>query len=234
MTDAKPGILIAIDGPAGSGKSTVTKLVADGLGIAFLDTGAMYRALTLTGLEQGLDLTDVQQLLEAADRMNLELRGTAKEPQILLDGRDVTQEIRSELVARHVSTVAGLLPIRAWMAREQRRQMLDARKSGRGMAAEGRDTTTVVCPDADVRVLLLADPAARLRRRALEMFGNVTEETLARVRPLVEKRDQTDSQVSEFMEPAEGVTVIDSSDLTVDQVVTKVVKMALGPDGKAG
>lgn len=219
------GVLVAIDGPAGSGKSTVSKLVAKRLGLAFLDTGAMYRGLTLACLRAGIPLDSVDLVLEEADKMNFRFEGTVDEPRFYLGEDEVTVQIRESLVAANVSTVAGLIPVRNWMALEQRRQMLTARDSGAGMVAEGRDITTVVCPDADVRVLLVASPDARIRRRTLEMYGEVTAELLEKTRALVEGRDQIDSRVSEFLEPAEGVTVIDSSNMTIDEVVDTVIGM---------
>ncbi len=217
------GLLVAIDGPAGSGKSTVSKRVAQRLSIAFLDTGAMYRALTLACLTEGVPLDDVEAVLRVAEGMDFRFEGSPSKPRFLLGSEDVTAQIRSELVSQNVSTIASLLPVRAWMASEQRRQMLAAKESGQGMVAEGRDITTVVCPDADVRVLLLADPSARIRRRALELYGTVTPELYERTRRMLASRDSKDAEVSQFMEPAEGVSVIDSSDLTVEQVVERVV-----------
>ncbi|MFZ1382697.1 MAG: (d)CMP kinase [Scrofimicrobium sp.] len=224
MSESK-GVLVAIDGPAGSGKSTVSRLVAKRLGIAFLDTGAMYRGLTLASLRRGIPLDDVGQVLEEADQMKFRFEGTVDDPRFYLGDDEVTTQIREIEVAQNVSTVAGLIPVREWMAEEQRRQMLAARECGIGMVAEGRDVATVVCPDADVKVLLLADPEARVRRRTLEMYGEVTPELLEKTRSLVEGRDQIDSLVSEFLKPAEGVTVVDSSDMTIDEVVDTVIGM---------
>lgn len=221
------GVLIAIDGPSGSGKSTVSKQVAKDLGIAFLDTGAMYRALTWYALENGVDVESVEALLVAADEMDFHFEGTVDDPHFFVRGQDVTLALRSEPVVKAVSTVAGHIPVRNWMAKEQRKQMLRSRGNGRGMVAEGRDITTVVCPDADVRVLLVADADARIRRRTLEVYGQVNEELLAKTADLVSGRDQIDSKVSTFMEAAEGVTTVDSSDMTIREVVDTVIQMAV-------
>ncbi len=219
------GVLIAVDGPSGSGKSTVSKRVATALGIAFLETGAMYRALTWLCMEDGVDLGDAAAVLAKADDLHFSSVGTVENPCFMVGERDVTEALRSVEVAGNVSVVAGYIPVRKWMAQEQRRQMLAARQDGRGMIAEGRDITTVVCPDADVRVLLLADPEARLRRRVMETYGRVTRELMDKTRVLVSGRDEVDSKVSAFMEPATGVVAIDSSDKSVDQVEDEVMEL---------
>ena len=204
---SRVGITIAIDGPAGSGKSTVSKALATRLGIGYLDTGAMYRALTWYCLDEGIDLEDTAAVAAAADRMPLRLVSDPSEPRIAL-------------AIKHISTT---LDVRAWMATEQRRRMMEAREQGSGMIAEGRDITTVVCPDADVRVLLLADQEARLRRRTLELYGDATEEHMEIVRAQVEGRDKADSQVSEFMVAAPGVETVDSTGLDVEGVCEAVL-----------
>lgn len=224
MTSGR-GILVAIDGPAGSGKSTVSKLLSKRLGIGFLDTGAMYRGLTLACLSARIPVSHVDEVLAEASRMDFRFEGTAERPLFFLGEQEVTDQIRSAEVSEQVSVVAGLIPVRQWMAEEQRRQMLAAREAGTGMVAEGRDITTVVCPDADVRVLLVADSDARVRRRTLEMYGAVTPELVEKTRALVEGRDVIDSKVSEFLEPAEGVRVVDSSDMTIAEVVDAIAEM---------
>lgn len=222
------GVLIAIDGPSGSGKSTVAKLVARQLGVGYLDTGAMYRALTWLALAQGQDLQDEQGVRRLADRLALTMPVSDGTQRVLVGDTDITQQIRESRISENVALVARNLHVRAWMAEEQRRQMLAAREEGTGMVAEGRDITTVVCPEADVRVLLLADEEARLRRRALELHGDVTEDSLAATRVQIVDRDRSDATVSEFFTPAEGVTLIDSSDLSIGDVVERV--LALVPD----
>ncbi len=228
------GILIGIDGPAGSGKSTVSRMVAKALDIGFLDTGAMYRSLTWYCLSRGIDVSDAEAVLAAAAEMEMSFEGTVDEPVFLVNGRDVTAALRTAEVSEHVSTVAGMIPVRKWMVRAQREHMMRARENGRGMVAEGRDVTTVICPDADVRVLLTADEEARIRRRTLEMYGDVAPELMAKTRALVAGRDQIDSRVSQFMEPAPGVTVVDSSNMTISEVVAAVTAMAVEAVGSRG
>ncbi|WP_022867815.1 (d)CMP kinase [Schaalia vaccimaxillae] len=219
------GITIAIDGPAGSGKSTVSKIVAERLGIGCLDTGAMYRALTWFALESGIDLTDQEAVRRCADDLPLIMDSHPRNPRLWVGETEVTSDIRDPRIALAIKHVSTNLAVRKWMAIEQRRRMMEARERGSGMVAEGRDITTVVCPDADVRVLLLADQEARLKRRTLEIYGDTRPEHLEIVREQVEGRDQADSTVSEFMTPAPGVDVVDSTGLDVDAVVEGVLAL---------
>ncbi len=219
------GLIIGIDGPAGSGKSTVSKRLAEELGIGYLDTGAMYRALTWFALNQGLDLGDHQAVVAAAERMPLAMDSDPLAPRYVVGDTDVTEAIRQPRITESVTAVSTNLGVRRWMAREQRRRMVEARENGSGMVAEGRDITTVVCPDADVRVLLLADNEARLARRTLELYGDTTHDHLEATRRQIEDRDAADSTVSQFLTPAPGVSLIDSSRLSVDQVVDAIVML---------
>ncbi|MDO4260090.1 MAG: (d)CMP kinase [Actinomycetaceae bacterium] len=219
------GITIAIDGPAGSGKSTVSREVANRLGIGYLDTGAMYRALTWYALENNVDLSDEDAVISLAPAMPLRLESAPNDPHVWMGEEEITSAIREPRIALGIPQVSTNLQVRRWMAEEQRRRMMQARDAGSGMVAEGRDTTTVVCPDADVRVLLVADPEARLRRRTLELFGDDSPENMEKVRAQVENRDRADSTVSQFMEPAPGVTVVDSSHLTIPEVVDAIVEL---------
>ena len=222
------GITIAIDGPAGSGKSTVSKTVASRAGIGYLDTGAMYRALTWFALESGVDFGaegSAELVASLADRMRLRLDSDPHDPHVWVGDAEVTAAIREPRIALAIRHVSTNLRVRAWMAQEQRRRMMEARAQGSGMIAEGRDITTVVCPDADVRVLLLADEEARLRRRTLELYGDCAPEHLEAVREQVQGRDRADSAVTEFMKPAPGVRVVDSTGLDVEGVTGAVLAL---------
>ena len=220
---ARVGITIAIDGPAGSGKSTVSKELALRLGIGYLDTGAMYRALTWYALDRGIDLEDTEAVAAAADEMVLRLQSDPSDPHVWVGDTEVTQAIREPRIALEIKHVSTNLKVRAWMATEQRRRMMEARSQGSGMIAEGRDITTVVCPDADVRILLLADQEARLRRRTLELYGDATEEHMEIVRAQVEGRDKADSAVSEVMTAAPGVETVDSTGLDIAGVCEAIL-----------
>ncbi|WP_327537492.1 prephenate dehydrogenase [Arcanobacterium ihumii] len=220
-------LVVAIDGPSGSGKSTVSRNLAKKLGLAYLDTGAMYRAATWWALNQGISLDDVQAVSEATKTMPLDISLDPEEPQFFCDGHDISSDIRTSELSKVVSKVATNLEVRANMKQRQRDLIKKATQAqgpsgGKGIVAEGRDITTVVAPDADVRVLLTASENARLRRRALEVRGSDDESTLAATRDEVIRRDRDDSTVSDFMTAQDGVTTIDSSELTIDQVVATI------------
>jgi len=216
-------LTIAIDGPSGSGKSSVSKAVARRLGVGYLDTGAMYRALTWWCLEQGLDLTDTDAVATAARDLPLEIGTDPDAPTVSVGGTDVSEAIRTTRVSTAVSAVATNLEVRAVLQQLQRD--LIARIAGRvgGVVVEGRDITTVVAPDARVRVLLTASEEARLRRRSAELHGTVDAASVEATRDQVVRRDRDDSTVSTFTEAAEGVVLVDTSDLDFDESVEAVL-----------
>ena len=212
--------VIAIDGPSGSGKSTVARAVAARLRLGYLDTGAMYRALTWWARSRGIDVTDAEAVGAAAREMPLQMGTDPSSPTVAVDGVDVSEAIRSTEISENVSAVATNLAVREEMVRRQRAIVADG-----GWVAEGRDITTVVAPDADVRVLLIAREAARLARRAMDVHGAADESAVAATRDQVVRRDAQDSTVAAFTEAAPGVSVIDSSDLTVEQTVEAVLAL---------
>lgn len=213
-------LVIAIDGPSGSGKSTVARAVATRLGLCYLDTGAMYRALTWWVLERGIGLRDTDAVAQAARDLPLQVGTDPASPSVAVGGTDVSEQIRETRISEAVSAVATNLAVRAEMVRRQ--QALVA--SG-GWVAEGRDVTTVVAPTAPVRVLLLARESERLARRARDVHGAADEAAMAATRDQVVRRDAQDSTVASFTQAAPGVTVIDSSDHTVDQTVGEVLAL---------
>ncbi len=220
--EKKMRIVIAVDGPSGSGKSTVSRRVASQLGLSYLDTGAMYRAATWWCEREGVDLEDQEAVAEATRRMPLEMPLSPIAQRIECAGEDITEAIRSPELSRIVSKVATNLDVRAELARRQRELIAGARH---GIVAEGRDITTVVAPDAEVRVLLTASEEARLARRALETRGSADAAALAATRDEVVRRDREDSTVSEFMTARDGVTTIDSSSLGIDEVVAAIISL---------
>ena len=159
-------LTIAIDGPSGSGKSSVSRAVAQRLGVGYLDTGAMYRALTWWCLERSLDFTDTDAVAAAARALPLEIGTYPGAPTVRVDGTDVTAAIRTTEVSTAVSAVATNREVRPVLQRLQRDLMARIGEQTGGVVAEGRDITTVVAPDARVKVLLTASAEARLRRRS--------------------------------------------------------------------
>ncbi|MEV0953472.1 (d)CMP kinase [Promicromonospora sp. NPDC050249] len=221
-------VVVAIDGPSGSGKSSVSKAVAARLGLAYLDTGAMYRAATVWSMETA-DLDDAASVAAAVRAMPLVMGLDPAAPGVELDGRDVAVTIRTTQVTTAVSKVASNLDVRAELKRLQR-EIIDQESSaravfsgGRGIVAEGRDITTVVAPDADVRVLLTASEEARLRRRSLEVHGAADATAVDATRDQVLRRDQDDAKVTQFHVAADGVATVDSSDLDFEQTVDAVL-----------
>ncbi|MEO4039544.1 (d)CMP kinase [Micrococcaceae bacterium Sec6.3] len=228
-TDAAP-LVVAVDGPSGSGKSSVSREVARRLGAAYLDTGAMYRAVAWHCLDSGVDLADPEAILEAARTMPLTQSTHPDEDVVLVGEADVTEAIRGAEVTDVVSTVAVVIPVREELRRRQRAAIADA---GR-MVAEGRDITTVVAPDAHARVLLTASEAVRTARRSGQLAAagepGVDAGTLNRQ---VVGRDARDAAVSTFDRPAEGVVFVDSTELDFEQTVAAVMAAVEEQAGEA-
>ncbi|PZF82616.1 (d)CMP kinase [Jiangella anatolica] len=213
-------LVVAIDGPSGSGKSTVARRVAAALGLRYLDTGAMYRAVTWWALERGVDLADTERVAQLARELRLE-QGLDPEIETLsVDGADIAAAIRTSRISAAVSAVATNLGVRAELVA---RQQAVARAGG--VVIEGRDITTVVAPDAPVRVLLTADEQVRLSRRALEVHGSADADAVDATRDQVVRRDADDSTVASFQQAADGVDVVDSSLLSLDETVAAVLKL---------
>lgn len=213
-------MLIAIDGPSGSGKSSTSRGVASRLGLAYLDTGSMYRAIAWAQLTAGVEADDAVGIVRVASGAQLVVGTDPSAPTISVNGVDVTEAIREPRIAAAVSQSATNLDVRRLLTEQMRTQIEVA---GRNIVVEGRDITTVVAPDADVRVLLVADPAARMARRGAELGKKVDEAALA---DQILRRDADDSKVSEFHEAAPGVTVVDSTMLTLDQVIDEICRLA--------
>lgn len=211
--------LIAIDGPSGSGKSSTSRGLAQRLGLAHLDTGSFYRAAAICFLDSGLpdDATDEITALVTSSQI---VPGTdPANATVSVNGRDVTQAIREPRVSAKVSVVATIPAVRTWL-NEQFRSLIDAHH--RRIVVEGRDITTVVAPDADLRVLLVADPAARIARRQAELGQQVDT---AAVTDQIVRRDRDDATVSQFETPAEGVTLVDSTHMNLDEVIDHIASL---------
>jgi len=233
MSSDQTALIIAIDGPSGSGKSSVSKAVADRLEVGYLDTGAMYRALTWWCLDQGLDLTDEAAVVVAAGALPLELSTDPQDQRVIVGGTDVTDEIRTTAISSEVSKVATNTGVRPILQQAQRDRMAAIADETGGVVAEGRDITTVVAPDAPVRILLTASEEARLRRRSAEVHGSADEDAIAKTRDQVLRRDRDDSAVSQFTVAADGVVTVDTSDLDFDESVEAVLAVVASVAGHA-
>lgn len=214
-------VVVAVDGPSGSGKSSISRAAASELGFEFLDTGAAYRALTWLALERGVDLDDLDAvsalLPEFADAYRIAL--DPAERWVRVADVDVTDAIRETALSRRVSSIARNPRVREALNRGFRDTL--AAGDAPGIVAEGRDITTVVAPDATVRILLTADEAVRIARRAAEKAG----EDAAAVAASVSQRDAADRRVVDFLEPADGVTVLDSTHLDVPHTISAMIDL---------
>lgn len=213
--------VVALDGPAGSGKSSVARRVAAELGWRFVDTGATYRAVTLAVLRAGVDPADTPAVLEAASAAHVQLGTDPDVPAVSLDGIDVSTEIRSSEVTAHVSAVSALPAVRTLLIALQRHAM-----GTEGAVVEGRDIATVVAPRAAVKVYLDARPEVRAQRRAAETHAGAHVSALAESERAVARdlarRDTVDSHTNP-LEASDGAVHLDTSDLTLDEVVRAIV-----------
>jgi cytidylate kinase len=219
-TPAGRRLVVAVDGPSGSGKSSVSREVAARLGLRYLDTGAMYRALTWWVLAQGVDPADQPAVARLARELPLVIGTSTGSTLLTVDGQDLTAAVREPRISAAVSAIATNLDVRAELIRRQRELIAE---DDRGIVVEGRDITTVVAPDADARVLLTASEQARLARRALEVHGSDDDAAIAATRDHVVRRDAQDAAVADFLEAGLGVTVIDSSELSFEETVEAVL-----------
>src|SRR5690625_1126751 len=227
MSNSSAGLVIAIDGPSGSGKSTVSRAVANALGLAYLDTGAMYRAATWWCLDQGIDLADSEAVSRVVEQLPLVVNTDPDAPGIAVGGTDVTEAIRESRISRAVSTIATNLAARAELVARQQDYVARGRRKELarcGIIAEGRDITTVIAPDADVRLLLPAHDNARLARRAREGRGSHAPAALAATRDEALRRDRDDSTVAQFLQPTDGVLTLDNSGQTPAESVAWVLE----------
>ena len=221
-------LVVAVDGPSGSGKSSVSREVARRLGLAYLDTGAMYRAATWWCLHTGVALDDRAAVAQAVRDLPLDQGVDPDAPHVVVDGTPVDDAIRETRISAAVSAVATNLDVRDELRRRQRAAIAEQADAssfshGRGIVAEGRDITTVVAPDADVRVLLTASEEARLARRARDVHGSDDAASVDATRDQVLRRDADDSTVVQFHVAADGVVTVDSSELDFEQTVAAVL-----------
>jgi len=216
----KPGLVIAMDGPAGSGKSTAARQVAAELGLRYLDTGAMYRALTWWLREQGIDLNDTAAVLAHMSEPQIAIGTDPAAPEITVNGQDVADPIRSRDVSNSVSIVAAIPQVRAWLIAMQRDIIAAAGRQG--IVAEGRDIGTVVAPDAAIKVYLTASEDVRAQRRSADLAADPAA-TVEATRRDQARRDQRDAAQ---LVMADDAVRVDTSRLGLDDVIGLVIDMA--------
>lgn len=215
-------IVIAIDGPAASGKSTTARLVAERLGYLHIDTGAMYRAMTLKALREGIDTKDTESVERLAEGTEIRLEREKGRLKVLVDGKDVTEAIRNPDVDRAVSAVSSYRKVRSVMVREQRRMGQRG-----GVVFEGRDIGTVVFPDADLKIYMVADVEERARRRQRELQAKGITADLNVLMEEIVVRDEKDSRRSVSpLRKADDAIIVDTSAMTIDRQVNFIVEKA--------
>jgi len=220
--------VIAVDGPAGSGKSSVCRGVAARLGLRYLDTGAMYRAMTWAMLDAGVDIDDPAAVAEAADGVEIVSGTDPTGPTIHVGTVDVEGPIRGDAVTGAVSAVSAVPKVRERLVAIQRGEVSAAVAAGTGIVVEGRDITTVVLPNADLKIFVTADPAVRATRRAAQdaELGKATVD-VQQTEAALRERDAKDSsrETSPLAQAADAI-VVDTSDLSLEQVIDRVCSLA--------
>jgi len=212
-------LIITIDGPAASGKSTVARLLARKIGASFLDTGAMYRAVTLAAMRAGTDLNDERKLLDVAKKREFQFSVRAGKTTVRIDNTDVTEQIRSSEVTANARYIAAAPRVREKLVQMQRQFAAGRRK----IVTEGRDQGTIVFGDADVKFYLTADSAERARRRLAELQNKGGAGSLQQIKKAIEQRDKSDeSRTVGPLKPAEDAIIVDTTNLSIEQVVEKL------------
>ncbi len=211
-------MIVAVDGPAGSGKGTVTKRIEKELGFLNLDTGATYRCVALQVVRKKLNLEDTDEIVKIANEIDIKIDNSGDKDIILLNGEDVSKEIRTKEVTAVVSQISSIIPVRERMVEVQRQLAV-----GKNVIVEGRDIGTVVFPNADVKIYLDASEEIRAKRRYEENIQNGMNTTYEEILENVRMRDYNDMHKEVgALKVAEDAIVVDSSNLTIDEVVEKI------------
>ena len=214
-------IAIAIDGPAGAGKSSISKVVANELGYLYIDTGAMYRGVTWAVLDSHVDVNDQKEVEALLPSLDLTLEPTASACKVFVKGQDVTNLIRQQQINENVSTIASYKGVREYLVERQQ-----AMAAIGGVILDGRDIGSVVLPDADLKIYLTASVDARAKRRWLEVQGTSNEQPLEDIKKNVESRDEMDKNRDESpLVCVEDAIVVDSSNMTFDETVEHILHL---------
>lgn len=216
------GLIVAVDGPSGAGKSTVCRAVAQQLGAKYLDTGAMYRVATLHVLRQGIDPADTQAVIAATSSLPLQVNDDPQSREVLLEGEDVSGEIRNQEVTTHVSAVSAIPEVRTNLVNLQRKLAKDAHRC----ILDGRDIGTNVLTDAPVKIYLTASAEVRAQRRYDQDVAAGRESNFDEVLADVMRRDHADSTRKVApLRPADDATIIDTSELQLEQVIETLLTL---------
>ena len=213
-------MIITIDGPAASGKSTAARLLAERLDASFLDTGAMYRAVTLAAMQAGVDMSDEDKLLDVIEKSEFQFSVTDDTMAVCINGTDVTEQLRSPDITANARYIASCPKTRSELV-EMQRQFAAGRKK---IVTEGRDQGTVAFPDADIKFYLVADSAVRARRRQADLRARGGDQSLEQIQKAIEERDKSDqNRAVGPLKPAKDAVIIDTTDLSIDGVVEKLL-----------
>jgi len=213
-------LIITIDGPAASGKSTVARRLAEVLGASFLDTGAMYRAVTLAAMRAGIAMSDEKQLVSILNRYKFRFEAREGGMAVYVNGTDMTEQIRKPEVTANVRYIASSAKMREKLVEMQRQFAVRQRK----MVTEGRDQGTVAFPDADIKFYLTAEAIERAKRRQAELQANGSSQSLEKIQVAIEERDKSDAnRAIGPLKPADDAIVIDTTNLNIEEVVKKLL-----------
>lgn len=214
-------MIVAIDGPSGAGKSTLGRMLASQLGLLYIDTGAMYRAAALAVIEARLETSDEAEVADFVRGLKIDLEGDSNSLRVKLNGRDVTDQIRSEAVTKSSSVISTIPEVRRTLVNRQR----ELGESGRGAVLDGRDIGTVVFPQADVKFFLTAEPEERAQRRFEQDRSRESVTTIDETLVEINTRDQRDSTRGDSpLVAAPDAIIIDSTGLSVEEVFQKMLK----------
>ena len=223
----KKKITVAIDGPAASGKSTTAKLIANQLGLIYIDSGAMYRAVTLKCLQLNVDVQDVVRVAGLAASCHIEFKNIHHQQHVFLDHVDITSDIRLPEISRNISPVAANPGVRVVMVRKQQ----EFGEEG-NIIMDGRDIGTVVFPNADIKIFLNATPQARARRRLLELEKKGIEQDLDQLTEEIRRRDQADySRETGPLKKAIDAIEVDNSAMTIKEQVSEIIRIIVEKAG---